>query len=137
MIRASIFRLVPPAAALVFALAGCLTGNPTLKPQGLVTVTLAADKKAAVVNAKPYNEIVITLPTPREPGYRWEIAFHDVRILKQTTEILPPGESRTGPTVSFIARIPGRTRLRFMLVPDNHARVVDPIDKYDVTLEIE
>lgn len=121
----------------VLVLSGCASRAPRLKPEGKVVETLDPAKKSANVEAKVLNEIVLTLPTPKAPGYRWDISFQDARFLKQMTEVLPAGEDRTGPTITFAAIFPGRTRLRFVLVPDTHARAVDPVDVYDIVVDIE
>jgi hypothetical protein len=122
---------------LALALGGCASRAPELKPEGRVVATLDPTKKSANVEAKAYNEIVLTLPNPKEPGYRWDISFQDARFLKQTTEVLPAGDGREGPTITFVARAPGRTRLRFVLVPDTRARAVNPVDVYDIVVDIE
>ena len=119
------------------ALAACSTRAPDLKPQGNAAVTLSADKKSSTATVELYNLITITLPAPKVPGYRWQISFHDARYLKQTTEIVPASAGGAGPTVSFIAATPGRTRLRFMLVPEGSGRVANPVDQQELVLTIE
>jgi hypothetical protein len=124
-------------ALCALALTACSTRAPELKPQGTLPITLSVEKKSTAATAQLFNLITITLPAPKAPGYHWQISFHDTRYLKQTTEILPAAADSAGPTVSFIAKAPGRTRVRFMLVPASSARVADPVDQQELVLTIE
>lgn len=122
--------------ALVLA-AACSTRPPEIKAQGSVPIALSAEQKTTSASVKLFNEIVLTLPPPKAPGYVWQIAFHDVRFLKQTTDIRLAATNGAGPTISFIAKNPGRTRLRFVLVPEGPARETRPVDQQDIILTIE
>lgn len=123
-------------ACCLFALVAC-SSAPKLKVEGTVPVVLTGEKKTVSFAAEVRNEIVITLPPPKEPGYRWEISFHDVRYLKQASPIVAAAAPDTGPSIKFIALMSGRTRLRFALVPDTNERVVKPLDQQDLVITID
>ena len=137
MKRFSQFGFVFTFCALVFGLLGCATRAPEIKAQGSLQVALSAEKKSTAASAQLFNLVTLTLPPPQARGYHWQISFHDARYLKQTTEIMPAGAAGAGPTISFIAVKPGRTRVRFMLVPVNSNRVVDPLDQQELVLTID
>lgn len=133
-------KILSPTLALVALMLagapGCTTRSE-LTPEGEVAVVLSDDKKTNAVTAQLRNLIAITLPVPKAPGYRWQISFHDVRYLKQMTDIVPGKTPDAGPTISFMARLPGRTRVRFLLLPDTNDRVATPVDAQEVVLAIE
>lgn len=120
----------------VLAFAAC-ESHPKLEPKGAVALTLSSGQKTAFFNAKLFNVITITLPPSPQPGYAWQIGSHDARLLQQKTELIPSATSGSGPTISFIARAPGRARVRFQLLPDNGARVADPLEQLAATIVIE
>jgi hypothetical protein len=122
--------------ACLLALAACET-HPKLETKGTVPITLSSDQKAPIFNAKLFNLITITLPPPKQPGYGWQIGSHDAQLLQQKTELLPSTTPGNGPTISFIARAPGRARVRFQLLPNTATRVADPLEQLTATIVIE
>jgi hypothetical protein len=122
---------------LCLAAVGCTTRPPELKPKGTASITLNEETKSTNATVQLLNFVTITLPAPKAEGYLWQISFLDVRYLKQTTEILPGAKSDAGPTVSFIARNPGRTRVRFLLLPPMTNRGVAPVDQQEVVFTIQ
>lgn len=131
-------RLKTVPLLLLFAFAvvhsGCGSSN-TIKPTGEVAVPLDATKKRGAVRVEHFNVMTFTLP-PAKPGHKWAISFHDTRMLKQQTPILPPKTTGEGPTVTFLAINHGNTRLRFVLVPESDAQAVAPVDQQDITVTI-
>jgi hypothetical protein len=139
-------RLTPEAmkwktllgAALLFSL-GIFTGcesTDVLKPNGEVAVSLDAAKKKGSTSVLLANIITLTLP-PTQPGFSWQIAFHDTRYLKQTTDIVPSKTGEEGSKVSFLAINTGSTRLRFLLVPVSGGASAIPTDQQEVTVKIQ
>jgi hypothetical protein len=117
-------------------LAGCLSPPAAVQPVGTKAIELAA--------AKPYHEAGVALHTliqltlPSLPAaYVWQISFHDPRYLKMTAPLTPPAQPDGGTTASFLALMPGRTRLRFLAVPSPGSRVMDPIAQQELVLMIE
>jgi hypothetical protein len=134
MRRASFLFLAALTAALV--LSGCYTRIKKVEPTGDSPVTLKANSKRTEHTAKLGHRVTITLPVDR-PAHVWTISYHDMRYLQQLTEITPLKNGSSGATVSFVTARPGKTRLRFVLVPANAGREVTPIDAHDLELTIE
>lgn len=120
--------------ALAVVQPGCESSN-VMKPSGEVAVPLDAAKKRGTIRVEHSNVVTFTLP-PAKPGLIWTISFHDTRLLKQQTPILPPKKAGDGPTVTFMAINLGSTRLRFVLVPESDAQSVAPVDQQDIAVTI-
>ena len=116
--------------------AGCETRVPVRRPTGTTAITLTAENKVTNHRLRPNHLLALTLP-PAPMNHRWIISFHDTRYLKLMTDVLPPANPHEGATVSFHALLPGRTRLRFVLLPLTDRRVVDPADQQELLLTIE
>lgn len=127
-------RLVLVACAL---LAGCASSPSIIVPKGEASVVVDPAQKQTNTTLKMLHRITITLPPAQPSGHEWQIAQHDSRYLQQATEILPSEAPGAGPQISFIAVRPGRTRLRFALVPATTARTVEPVDLREVVVAIE
>jgi hypothetical protein len=115
----------------VLVISGCESAD-VLKPSGEVAVSLDAAKKKGSISVFLANILTLTLP-PTQPGLAWQIAFHDTRYLKQTTEIVPAKNPEEGSKVSFM----GSTRLRFLLVPVTGGTSVTPIDQQEVVVKVQ
>jgi len=122
-------------ASCVLILIGC-ESSKVIKPSGDVAVSLDAAKKRGVISVFLSNTLSLTLP-PAGPGFNWQIAFHDMRFLKQQTDFRPPKTPDAGPTVTFLAVNMGSTRLRFVLVPVSSEASVTPIDQQEVAVKIQ
>lgn len=118
------------------ATGGCVSHPPELVPSGTATVKLDREHKVSAFAVKRLNLLVLTLP-PTDAEHRWAISFHDTRYLKQMSEIQPAAPPDSGVSISFLALTPGRTRLRFLLLPIRKARSVDPIDQQEFVLTID
>ena len=116
--------------------AGCETRVPTRQPTGTTAITLGAEHKVTNHRVKPNHLLRLTLP-PAPLTHRWIIASHDTRYLKLMSDILPAANPHEGASVSFHALLPGRTRLRFVLLPLTDRRVVEPADQQELLLTIE
>lgn len=132
------FRILPFRALLIAGLLGAFgcTSKPPIVPTGTVAVTLTPAEPFASEKAAFHSLLVVTLP-PAPPDHRWQIAFHDTRFLQQRTPLEAAANASTGATVSFLVVNRGRTRLRFLLVPDDNRRSVDPIGQQNLVLTIE
>lgn len=115
---------------------GCKTAPPDIKPSGEMKVQLEVENKTSTFAVKRLHLLEVTLP-PIRPEYHWTISFHDTRYLKLVHEIKAPVNPADGATVAFIVLGTGRTRLRFVLLPSNGARSVEPIDQQELILTIE
>ncbi len=116
--------------------AACETQPRPPTPRGTVAVKLLSEKKVSELTISDEYMLVVTLP-PSDAGHRWEISFHDFRYLQLLRDIHPPADPHAGATVTFMTRTPGRTRLRFVLLPLQASRSVDPIDQQELILTIQ
>jgi hypothetical protein len=114
--------------------AGCDTA-PVRQPKTTQKVVLAADRPSPDVPMDVMTAIQVVLPdTDAHPGYVWEIAANNNRILEEM------GPLRAGPgagpsTMSFYALKPGWSVLRFFLVRPGEAEAT-PAAKCQVTVRV-
>ena len=113
---------------------GCAS-HADLTPTRTIPITLDSDKKINEATISLQNLVVITLPHA-EPGYAWQISFHDPRILKQMSELKPPAADALA-TVQFLTIHAGRTHLRFLLLPRNAGHDARLADQQEVVLTIQ
>jgi hypothetical protein len=132
MIRTIAFGLL----ACALAGAGCASRPAPLTPRGTATVKLDAKQKRSTFTVRNQHLLVVTLP-PTEPTHHWTITYHDTRFLKLMSDVQPPPQPTEGANASFLALNPGRTRLRFVLLPSTNHRTVDPIDQQELILIIQ
>jgi len=121
------------SAVAVLLLTGC--GTPAIKASRTLAVTIEAEPKTRSLEVKPMTQIDLTLPVV-EAGFAWQISFHDARYLKQV-QLLKTGAAGAGATVSFITLNPGRTRVRFLLLPQSTGREASPADQQEIVLTIQ
>ena len=129
---------LPLALVMLACAAGvtsCETPSGVIKPRGTVSVSLDGVKKRGSITVALANLLAITMP-PVKPGLVWQISYHDPRYLKQHSNFTAPTSPETGSTVSFVALVPGATRLRFLLVPADAGRSVDPVDQQEIIVTI-
>ena len=112
---------------------GC--GTPAIKASRTMAVTIEAEAKTRTIDVKPMTQIDLTLPAV-DPGFTWQISFHDARFLKQV-QLLKPGAAGEGATVSFITLNAGRTRVRFLLLPKSDGRESAPVDQQEIVMTIQ
>jgi hypothetical protein len=131
-------RLVLRSFAVVLtivALSSCGTTPQRTEPKGVVTIALDAAKKPTEATAKFDYLITIVLPPPGVEGTVWQISFHDSRYLQQVTDITPAADRSA--QISFRTKQPGRTRVRFVLVPSTTDRAVAAVDSQELILVIQ
>jgi hypothetical protein len=135
MMRFALLVFCGVAAALAFT--GCSSG-PKIKVQTRASFPLDGEKKATLVHTRYAEEIKLELPAIEAPGYHWQLVAHDTRFLRQLSEISRPVPPQRASAVSFLAiRSVPRTVLRFLLVRDDERTEATPVDRQDVTVEIE
>ena len=123
--------------ALIAAI-GCATPVPVVQEKGEVKIDLDTSKKRGTsAKAQFGNRVTVIFPVADLTAYQWQISSHDVRFLKQLTEMKSPEVQTEGATMSFLAVRVGSTRLRFVLVPVGKEREATPIDGRDLILAIQ
>lgn len=121
------------SVVVVLGVTGC--GTPAIKASRTMAVTMEAETKTRTIEVKPMTQLDLTLPTV-DAGFVWQISFHDARYLKQV-QPPTPGAAGVGSTVSFITLNPGRTRVRFLLLPKSAGREASPVDQQEIVMTIQ
>jgi hypothetical protein len=119
---------------VAFGAIGCAS-HVDLTPTRTIPMTLDRDKKVNEATISLQNLVAITLPHA-DPGYTWQISFHDPRLLKQMSELKPLAANAPA-TVQFLTIHTGRTHVRFLLLPPNAGRDARPVDQQEVVLTIQ
>lgn len=131
MVR-KVFLLSLAASLLVGS--GCNL-TPKLEPKGTVAITLDGVKKTGALTTGLLDEVALTLPPVKEPGYAWEVFWLDHRFVHVTTHLALPNAEGVQ-TMKFITTRVGRTRARFLLIKAG-VNESAPIDSQEILLTIE
>jgi hypothetical protein len=124
--------------AILVLVAGC--ESAVRQPRSTQTVVLDPAQPMPVVDTDVVTNVKVELPGP-DPGSGlvWEIVSNNVRILDQTTGLKPVADAAPGAkpliSVTFYAKKPGKSLLRFVLVQPNQAESV-PISKCSVLVRV-
>jgi hypothetical protein len=121
-------------AALVLA-AGCATTEGR-HPKTTQVVTLTPDQDAPDVALGLVSAVQVVLPGPAKgSGLVWEVISNNNKVLEQMSPLKEvPGEHPTT-TVSFYALKPGKSVLRFYLLPTGQQEAA-PAGKCQVTVRV-
>jgi len=122
--------------ALSLSCASCTAPvPPPVRALGKVTINVDPLIRPTRATVKLGYQITIVLPPAEPAGNVWQIAQHNPATLQQLSEI---HADATGlPSVSFLVRRTGTTRVLFTLVPVTGASDVEPIDMRDVQVTVE
>jgi hypothetical protein len=121
-------RLLPALLAAAL-LSGCDTA-PVRHPKTTQECTLAVGVKAPDITLPVESSVVVRLP-PAPAGLMWLITSNNNKVLEQMGP-LGPGAA---PEVSFYAKRPGRSPLRFALVQPGQAEAV-PVAQCEVVVRV-
>lgn len=130
--------LIMCCAALLGLAPGC-DSNPTRTPRTTQTVALSPGR-AQAVTIQLVSAIRVVLPGP-DPGtgLAWVIASNNNRVLDQMGPLkTAPASAAAGSTttVSFYALNPGRSVIRFFLLPPGVAEA-SPAESCTLTVVVE
>ena len=131
-------RITPQIFPLVLALLlnGCATDSEKAAPPPAKVIKLHGDEKIVQERVRVSTSVTVTLP-PAQAGLAWQISYTDTRYLPQTSEFRASTSAQEGPSISFLTRRSGRTRVLFVLVPTADRRTADPVDQLELILTIE
>jgi hypothetical protein len=120
--------------AIAVMLFGCDT-EPNRVPRSTQTVDLSYEHASEDVAMDVVTAIKVVLPPgpAAASGDVWEIASNNNKVLLQTSPLR--GDPASVSTVTFYALKPGRSVLRFVLVPPGQAEAV-PAAKCEVTVRV-
>jgi len=122
--------------ALSLSCASCTAPvPPPVRVLGKVTINVDPLIRPTRATVKIGYELTIVLPAAETAGLGWQIAQHNPATLEQRSEI--HADAAGLPSVSFLARRTGTTRVLFTLVPVTGASEVEPTDVRDVQVTVE
>jgi hypothetical protein len=130
--RGITWRALALGGVVVFG--GC--ESAAVKPGGTVPLVVSSGEKTESVSVPLTHLLVLTLP-PTPAGHSWQIAYHDMRYLKQQIDARPARRAGEGPSFAFLAQGLGTTRLHFLLLPDAGAGGLDPVDQREIRVRIQ
>ncbi len=117
--------------ALSMSCASCTAPvTPPVQALGKVTINVEPLIRPTRAKVKLGYELTIILPPAEPAGNVWQIAQHNPATLVQRSEIHAGAAGL--PSVSFLVRRTGATRVLFTLVPVAGASEVQPVDVRDV-----
>jgi hypothetical protein len=115
-------------------LGGC--ESTAIMPGGTVPLVVNPAEKSESISVPLTHLLALTLP-PAPAAHSWQIAYHDMRYLKQQTGFVPAGKPGVGPTISFLAVGLGSTRLHLLLLPEAGSGGLDPVDHHEIRVRIQ
>ena len=134
--KSALVRLLAPVLLVALALcAGCDTA-PQRQARSTLTCILVPDHPADPVKIAIVTGIKVVLPGP-DAGSNlvWEIASNNNKVLEQTTPLRVSPGSPVTTTASFYALKPGKSVLRFFLVPPGNKEAV-PAARCELTVRV-